>query len=193
MKIVKKKNLKHNNQNKKNDFENIKHEFSDKKKPKRTKLRFIDLEENNEDEKLYENIEEKNLLEIKNILQNEINSFSRKTEDRKDHGNKKDDSLSIQIELDSKSDLNNSNFDMNFNNKSNENLLLNLKDMNKDKDSDSSENLLNYSNKHKDLYKINEAKASMIKSSSSKELSFERTYSDIQITVNNLDIPFNGK
>ena len=189
----KKKNLKHNNQNKKNDYENIKHEFSDKKKSKRTKLRFIDLEENNEDEKVYENIEEKNLLEIKNILQNEINSFSRKTEDRKDNGNKKDDSLSIQIELDSKSDLNNSNFDMNFNNKSNENLLLNLKDMNKDKDSDSSENLLNYSNKHKDLYKINEAKASMIKSSSSKELSFERTFSDIQITVNNLDIPFNGK
>ena len=150
------------------------------------------MDDNKEKEKLYENIEEKNLLEIKNILQNEINSFSRKTEDRKDHGNKKDDSLSIQIELDSKSDLNNSNFDMNFQNKANENLLLNLKD-NDEKDSDSSENLLNYSNKHKDLYKINEAKASMIKSSSSKELSFERTFSDIQITVNNLDIPFNGK
>ena len=186
----KKPNLKYNNQNQKNEFDKIKNEFSIKNKPKKPKLKFVDMDDNNEQEKLYENIEEKNLLEIKNILQNEINSFSRKTEDRKD--NKKDDSLSIQIELDSKSDVNNSNFDMNFQNKANENLLLNLKE-NDEKDSDSSENLLNYSSKLKDIYKNNEAKASIIKSSSSKEISFEKTLSDIQITVNNLDIPFNEK
>ena len=188
----KKSNIKYNKKDK-NENENIK-QLNIKDKTKRQhKIKFIDMDDNNEKEKLYENIEEKNLLEIKNILQNEINSFSRKTEDKKDIDNKKDDSLSIQIELDSKLDLNNSNIDINFYNKSNENLLLNLNDYNNQKDSYSSENLLTYSGKQKDIYKINEPKASIIKSSSSKELSFERTFSDIQITVNNLDIPFNGK
>ena len=188
----KKSNIKYNKKDK-NENENIK-QLNIKDKTKRQhKIKFIDMDDNKEKEKLYENIEEKNLLEIKNILQNEINSFSRKTEDKKDIDNKKDDSLSIQIELDSKLDLNNSNIDINFYNKSNENLLLNLNDYNNQKDSYSSENLLTYSGKQKDIYKINEPKASIIKSSSSKELSFERTYSDIQITVNNLDIPFNGK
>ena len=188
----KKSNIKYNKKDK-NENENIK-QLNIKDKTKRQhKIKFIDMDDNNEKEKLYENIEEKNLLEIKNILQNEINSFSRKTEDKKDIDNKKDDSLSIQIELDSKLDLNNSNIDINFDNKSNENLLLNLNDYNNQKDSYSSENLLTYSGKQKDIYKINEPKASIIKSSSSKELSFERTFSDIQITVNNLDIPFNGK
>ena len=188
----KKSNIKYNKKDK-NENENIK-QLNIKDKTKRQhKIKFIDMDDNKEKEKLYENIEEKNLLEIKNILQNEINSFSRKTEDKKDIDNKKDDSLSIQIELDSKLDLNNSNIDINFDNKSNENLLLNLNDYNNQKDSYSSENLLTYSGKQKDIYKINEPKASIIKSSSSKELSFERTFSDIQITVNNLDIPFNGK
>ena len=188
----KKSNIKYNKKDK-NENENIK-QLNIKDKTKRQhKIKFIDMDDNKEKEKLYENIEEKNLLEIKNILQNEINSFSRKTEDKKDIDNKKDDSLSIQIELDSKLDLNNSNIDINFYNKSNENLLLNLNDYNNQKDSYSSENLLTYSGKQKDIYKINEPKASIIKSSSSKELSFERTFSDIQITVNNLDIPFNGK
>ena len=187
-----KSNIKYNKKDK-NENENIK-QLNIKDKTKRQhKIKFIDMDDNKEKEKLYENIEEKNLLEIKNILQNEINSFSRKTEDKKDIDNKKDDSLSIQIELDSKLDLNNSNIDINFDNKSNENLLLNLNDYNNQKDSYSSENLLTYSGKQKDIYKINEPKASIIKSSSSKELSFERTFSDIQITVNNLDIPFNGK
>ena len=188
----KKSNIKYNKKDK-NENENIK-QLNIKDKTKRQhKIKFIDMDDNKEKEKLYKNIEEKNLLEIKNILQNEINSFSRKTEDKKDIDNKKDDSLSIQIELDSKLDLNNSNIDINFYNKSNENLLLNLNDYNNQKDSYSSENLLTYSGKQKDIYKINEPKASIIKSSSSKELSFERTFSDIQITVNNLDIPFNGK
>ena len=188
----KKSNIKYNKKDK-NENENIKQLNIKDKSKRQHKIKFIDMDDNNEKEKLYENIEEKNLLEIKNILQNEINSFSRKTEDKKDIDNKKDDSLSIQIELDSKLDLNNSNIDINFDNKSNENLLLNLNDYNNQKDSYSSENLLTYSGKQKDIYKINEPKASIIKSSSSKELSFERTFSDIQITVNNLDIPFNGK
>ena len=188
----KKSNIKYNKKDK-NENENIKQLNIKDKSKRQHKIKFIDMDDNNEKEKLYENIEEKNLLEIKNILQNEINSFSRKTEDKKDIDNKKDDSLSIQIELDSKLDLNNSNIDINFYNKSNENLLLNLNDYNNQKDSYSSENLLTYSGKQKDIYKINEPKASIIKSSSSKELSFERTFSDIQITVNNLDIPFNGK
>ena len=188
----KKSNIKYNKKDK-NENENIKQLNIKDKSKRQHKIKFIDMDDNKEKEKLYENIEEKNLLEIKNILQNEINSFSRKTEDKKDIDNKKDDSLSIQIELDSKLDLNNSNIDINFDNKSNENLLLNLNDYNNQKDSYSSENLLTYSGKQKDIYKINEPKASIIKSSSSKELSFERTFSDIQITVNNLDIPFNGK
>ena len=139
-------------------------------------IKIIDnLKERNkiqEDEVLYQSIEEKNLLEIKSKLQKELNHFNNYDNEENNINNNPINNYDSFYFKESLSERNLSQSDLN-------NSLKEQKKV-KNKSSHSSINSLELFDKQKEIYILNKP-SDLIQNSNSKRFFFEKSLSDIQI------------